>query len=150
MESLLFFDLVDDAVSETEEIYCLELETGLLEGLECAREGLQGTEASEVLSFCIFIVTDSLLDSPVVVTALHDVFVRLKTGEDRNLVHLVFLQAHEEVIDVTVFALHYNLGEGPWQLLLLRGQERSAGKCAHSCFDERGNDQPEHFTLLKD
>jgi hypothetical protein len=36
MESLLFFDLVYDAVSETEEIDRLELEAGLLEGLERA------------------------------------------------------------------------------------------------------------------
>jgi hypothetical protein len=120
--SLLFSYLIDYLVPKSEEKDGLHFETSSLKELESVGVGLQSTIASQVLSFVFFIVANPIFDTPAVVALFHDVFVRPKTCEDRHLVHLVLLQTHEEIVYVSVFALHHNLRECSWQLFLFRRQ----------------------------
>ena len=78
----------------------------------------------QVLSFVVLVVPDLLFDAESMVTRPHDVFVRFEACKDGNSVDLQLFKAHEEVVDVTVLALHDDLADHSWKLLLLCREQR--------------------------
>ena len=83
----------------------------MIERLECLCIRVQDSFTDEILTLSFLTISDVLLDTPTLVLHPHDVPIAGKSSEDGNLVDLKLLQAHEEVVDVAVLALHDNLGQ---------------------------------------
>ena len=93
------------------EVRGLDLECKVVQVPECPGVDLQYDSSGEVLTFIILIVANLLFNTESVVPCLQYMPVGSQPREDRHLVHLELLQPHEEVVDVTVFALLEYLAE---------------------------------------
>ena len=73
-----------------------------------------------------------------------------QSREDGHLVDLQLLEAHEEVVNVAVLALHDDLCEHSGQLFLFGRDQSRHGHRAHSGLDEWSHDELEDLALLQD
>lgn len=86
----------------------LDLATIFVQRLKSLGINLQDSFPDKVLSFALLIVPNLVFNAPLTVVFLDDVSVGSQSSEDWHLVHLEFLQTHEEVVDVAVLSLHHN------------------------------------------
>ena len=79
-----------------------------IESLESLCIDLQDSLPCEVFSFSILVIANLLFDAKLIVVSFNDVLVGCKTSKDRHFIHLKFLEPHEKIVDMAVFALHHD------------------------------------------
>ena len=100
--------LVEDLMDIVTEIRSLHLDSLAIKSLESLCIYLQDSLPCEVFSFSILVIANLLFNAKLIVVSFDDVLVRGKTSEDWYFIHLKFLEPHEEIIDMTVLALHHD------------------------------------------
>ena len=146
---LLLLHLVKYLLSQPAHVDRLDSQHPLIHHLESLGVDIQDLLSDQELTLTVLTIAYLVFDAPLTVALSHDVLVRVKSREDRHFVDLQFLQAHEEVVDVAILALHEDLLDHSGQLLLFWGDKGGHRERAHRRLDEGGDDQLEYLALLE-